>query len=221
MPDLKRYREMRDAASTPEPVGGEQSARALPTGAPRLFVVQQHAARSMHWDLRLEIDGVLASWAIPRGPSLDPAEKRLAVRTEDHPIEYADFEGVIPAGNYGAGAMIVWDRGSYHTMDGRSPAESVEAGKLDLFLDGHKLRGRFALVHTGARQNTDGRQWLLIRKGDRPLDKTELIESAPGSVFSGLAVDELGEGASKSSALEQAAREAASGETGPSRQARG
>src|SRR5262245_42920683 len=135
MPDLKRYREKRNLGSTPEPAGAERAARALPPAAVRAFVVQQHAARAMHWDLRLEIDGVLVSFAVPKGPTLDPAEKRLAVRTEDHPLEYADFEGVIPAGNYGAGSMIVWDRGSYHSVDGVAPAEGLAAGKLDLVLD--------------------------------------------------------------------------------------
>ncbi len=205
MPDLKRYRAKRDPDSTPEPFGEGALARALPAGASRLFVVQQHAARNMHWDLRLEIDGVLASWAIPRGPSLDPAEKRLAVRTEDHPLEYASFEGVIPEGNYGAGAMIVWDRGSYHTVDGRSPAESTEIGKLDLYMDGHKLRGRFALVRT---RSESGKQWLLIRKGEPPEDEVELIEAQPGSVFSGLAVHEVGEGAERGAALAAAADQA-------------
>ena len=116
MPDLRKYREKRDLETTPEPVGDDShpGTRPLPAAAARSFVVQQHDATRMHWDLRLEIDGVLVSWAIPRGPSLDPQERRLAVQTEDHPMEYASFEGVIPEGNYGAGAMIVWDRGSYH-----------------------------------------------------------------------------------------------------------
>ena len=132
---------------------GPRSRSAPPTGrADRdrrsRFVVQQHAARRLHWDLRLEIDGVLVSWAVPRGPSVDPKEKRLAVQTEDHPLEYADFEGLIPAGNYGAGAMIVWDRGTYRSLDGVAPADGLRAGKLDLELRGHKLRGRWALVRT-------------------------------------------------------------------------
>ena len=205
MPDLKTYREKRDPSRSPEPFGEQRSARPLPAGAQRLFVVQQHAARSMHWDLRLEIDGVLASWAIPRGPSLDPAEKRLAVRTEDHPVEYAGFEGVIPPGNYGAGAMIVWDRGSYHTVDGRSPAENSERGKLDLYLDGHKLRGRFALVRT---RGEGGRHWLLIRKGEPPEEGPELVDAEPRSVFSGLDVAEVAQGVERSQALAAAAAEA-------------
>jgi bifunctional non-homologous end joining protein LigD len=161
MPDLKRYREKRDPEATPEPFGSDVEARALPPGAPRAFVVQQHAARSMHWDVRLEIDGVLASWAVPKGPTLDPKEKRFAARTEDHPLEYADFEGIIPAGNYGAGAMILWDRGTYRTVEARSPAEGLEQGKLDLLLSGHKLRGRFALVRM---KGEGGKSWLWLSR---------------------------------------------------------
>src|SRR5262249_31155935 len=112
MAELRRYREKRDPERTPEPFADAPRPRVAAPGAARAFVVQQHAARRLHWDLRLEIEGVLASWAVPKGPSLDPGERRLAVRTEDHPLAYADFEGVIPPGNYGAGAMIVWDRGS-------------------------------------------------------------------------------------------------------------
>lgn len=196
MPDLKRYREKRDPEKTPEPFGvgdDTQAERNLAPGAARSFVVQQHAARALHWDLRLEIDGVLASWAVPRGPTLDPGEKRLAVRTEDHPIEYADFEGVIPEGNYGAGAMIVWDSGVYRTVDGQSPAQGVESGKLDLALDGHKLRGRFALVQT---KQAEGKNWLLLRKGDPPPDGPDIVEAMPRSVLSGLTVEELRDGAS-------------------------
>ncbi len=188
MPDLRRYREKRHPGRTPEPFGDEALARRVAAGAPRAFVVQQHAARRMHWDLRLEIEGVLTSWAVPRGPSLDPAENRLAVQTEDHPLEYADFEGIIPEGNYGAGAMIVWDRGTYHTVDGQTPAQGVESGKLDLSFDGHKLRGRFALVRT---RGASGRDWLLIRKGDRPEREGELVDLEPASVLSGLTVQEL------------------------------
>src|SRR5713101_2018586 len=143
---LRAYRDKRDAGRTPEPFGAGYTGAGEAAGGS--FVVQQHAARSMHWDLRLEVNGVLASWAVPRGPSADPKEKRLAVRTEDHPIEYADFEGIIPAGNYGAGAMIVWDRGTFHTVDGAAVADALSRGKLDLNLHGHKLHGRWALVRT-------------------------------------------------------------------------
>ena len=158
---LDTYRQKRDPARTPEPFGRRSGAP--PAAAAHRFVVQQHAARRMHWDLRLEIDGVLVSWAVPRGPSVDPKEKRLAVQTEDHPLEYADFEGVIPAGNYGAGAMIVWDTGTYRSLDGITPADGVRVGKLDLELRGHKLRGRWALVRT---KGSEGKDWLLFKKPD-------------------------------------------------------
>ena len=168
MPDLRRYREKREPGTTPEPFGEEERLRRpLPAGAARTFVVQQHAATRMHWDLRLEIGGVMVSWAIPRGPSLDPNERRLAVQTEDHPMEYSTFEGVIPEGNYGAGAMIVWDYGAYHTADGLSPDESLTKGKLDLVFNGHKLRGRFALVKTRGGGDVDPeKSWLFISKSE-------------------------------------------------------
>jgi len=205
MRDLRRYRSKRDPGRTPEPFGGEPEARALPRDAPRAFVVQQHAARALHYDLRLEIDGVLVSWAIPKGPSLDPQQKRLAVQTEDHPLEYADFEGVIPAGNYGAGAMIVWDRGSYRSLDGRSPAEGLAVGKLDLALEGHKLRGRFALVRT---RRGEGRDWLFFAKGRAAPAEPDVVVAEPASVFSGLTVEELRGGQSLDAELAEAAARA-------------
>ena len=200
MPDLKRYRRKRDPETTPEPFGDARPRRITPPTGAHAFVVQQHAARSMHWDLRLEIGGVLVSWAVPRGPSLDPAEKRLAVQTEDHPLEYADFEGVIPPGNYGAGAMIVWDRGIYHIVDGQTPAQGLESGKLDLDFSGHKMRGRFALVRT---RGEEGRSWLLLRKGEPPEDPEELIVAQPRSVFSGLTVEELRDSVSRDDEVEK------------------
>ncbi len=190
MADLKRYRDKRDLAQTPEPAGADTPQRAVPPAASRAFVVQQHAARNLHWDLRLEIDGVLVSWAVPKGPTLDPSEKRFAARTEDHPLEYQTFEGLIPEGNYGAGAMIVWDRGSYRTVKGTSPARDLDDGKLDLLFDGHKLRGRFALVRM---KGEDGKSWLLLRKGDPPEDEEPISDRLPTSVFSGLTVQELSE----------------------------
>jgi bifunctional non-homologous end joining protein LigD len=196
---LETYRSKRDPARTPEPFGDERTAPALPPGAARRFVVQQHAARRMHYDLRLEIDGVLASWAVPKGPSLDPKERRLAVRTEDHPLEYEGFEGVIPAGSYGAGAMIVWDAGTYRTADGAAPGEGLAAGKLDLELSGHKLRGRFALVRTRGE-----RDWLLLRKGGAPADGRDPVRDEPASVLSGLTVEEVRAGASRDAEVEEA-----------------
>jgi bifunctional non-homologous end joining protein LigD len=194
MPDLREYRQRRDPGRTPEPFGeGVEAVAGRTVGEARRFVVQQHAARSLHYDFRLEIDGVLTSWAVPRGPSLEPADRRLAVRTEDHPLEYAQFEGVIPAENYGAGAVIVWDAGRYWTRDGSSPAQGLAAGKLDLALEGYKLAGNFALVRTRGEQS---RQWLLICKQahggqGRQHDLRPLIERAPRSVLSGLTVAEM------------------------------
>jgi bifunctional non-homologous end joining protein LigD len=200
MRDLEAYRRKRDPARTPEPFGEERVAAAR--GAARRFAVQQHAARRLHFDLRLEIDGVLASWAVPKGPTLDPREKRLAVRTEDHPLEYAHFEGVIPAGNYGAGAMILWDAGSYRSLAG-PPEAGLEAGKLDLAFEGQKLRGRFALVRTRA---SGGRDWLLIRKGEAPRDGVDPVRDQPRSVLSGLTVEELREGVTRDAEVEAALR---------------
>ena len=154
---LDQYRAKRDATRTPEPGGAAAGPAA---GAPR-FVIHKHAARRLHWDLRLEVDGVLWSWAVPMGPSRDPAEKRLAVHTEDHPIEYFDFEDVIPEGNYGAGAMIAWDQGTYvalHPMH-----EGLAAGKLLFDLRGHKLSGAWTLVKL---RKAEEDSWLLIKERD-------------------------------------------------------
>jgi len=194
MRDLEDYRRKRDPSRTPEPFGGEREASPARRGAAGRFVVQQHAARRLHYDLRLEIAGVLVSWAVPKGPTLDPAERRLAVRTEDHPLEYADFEGIIPAGNYGAGAMIVWDTGVYRTADGSDAEAGLQAGKLDLVLEGQKLRGRFALVRT---RGAAGRDWLLLRKGAAPPDGRDLLREAPASALSGLRVEELRDGVTR------------------------
>ncbi len=216
MRDLDLYRARREPGRTPEPFGGG-APRPLPPGAHRIFVVQQHAARRLHWDLRLEIDGVLVSWAVPRGPTLDPRERRLAVQTEDHPLAYADFEGVIPAGNYGAGAMIVWDRGRWRPADDASPAAGLEAGKLDLWLEGHKLRGRFALVRTA---KGDGREWLLLAKagtGAVGEDAEDLVAERPASVLSGLTVEEVAAGAGRDAALAASARRAGARRSGLSK----
>lgn len=192
---LDSYRQKRDPARTPEPF----AAPGVPAVAgSHRFVVQQHAARRLHWDLRLEIDGVLVSWAVPRGPSIDPKEKRLAVQTEDHPMEYADFEGIIPAGNYGAGAMIVWDTGSYHSLDSNTPAEGLRVGKLDIELRGHKLRGRWALVRT---KGSEGKDWLLFKKPEGPLNGPEPVAAQTASVLSGLTVTELADGTRRDAEL--------------------
>ncbi len=179
---LDRYHDKRSAGATPEPAGR----LGLPGG--RRFVVQKHAATRTHFDLRLEHDGVLKSWAVPKGPSYDTGEKRLAVHVEDHPVEYAEFEGIIPKGNYGAGAVIVWDIGHYIPLEPID--EGFEKGKLLFELRGHKLRGRWTLVKIKKAEN----EWLLIKERDglaRPGEPDDFVES---SVFSGLTVEELGEG---------------------------
>lgn len=183
-PTLEAYRKKRDPDRTPEPFGGR-----LPAGG-RLFVVQKHAARRLHYDLRLEMDGVLKSWAVPKGPSGHAEEKRLAVHVEDHPIEYGDFEGVIPAGNYGAGSVIVWDYGWYRSTKPTDPLEQLARGKLEVEIFGYKMRGRWTL----ARMSGKDRDWLLLKKADGaalPSAATELIERYPQSVVSGLTVEEM------------------------------
>ena len=168
---LARYREKRSASATSEPFGGARP------GGDRRFVVQKHRASSLHWDLRLEMDGVLVSWAVPRGPSPNQADKRLAVHVEDHPLEYADFEGVIPEGSYGAGPSIVWDRGIWTAVE--DPHEGMRKGKLLFDLKGYKLRGRWTLVKTkGGEEN----HWLLIKERDAYEDPEGGTGGLPGCV---------------------------------------
>src|SRR5690554_373282 len=134
---LERYRSMRDFGRTPEPAGGQRSGEGF-------FIVQKHAATRLHYDFRLAHGGVLLSWAVTKGPSLDPADKRLAVRTEDHPLDYASFEGTIPKGQYGGGTVMLWDRGAYRPLEDLDAG--LKAGKIKIELDGERLRGGFALV---------------------------------------------------------------------------
>src|SRR3982075_3957485 len=133
---LTEYRRNRDFTKTPEPVG-----RAQRSSRRNIFVVQKHDASRLHYDFRLAVNGVLASWAVPKGPSMNPADKRLAIRTEDHPLEYAKFEGVIPSGQYGAGTVMVWDLGNYQPLANQPPEEQLASGKIDILLLGEKLRG--------------------------------------------------------------------------------
>jgi bifunctional non-homologous end joining protein LigD len=152
---LATYRAKRSADRSPEPVG------TVAPGTGRLFVVHKHAARQLHFDLRLEMDGVLRSWAVPRGPSYDQADKRLAVKVEDHPLEYGDFEGVIPEGNYGAGGVIVWDRGEWVPIE--DWRQGLEKGKLLFELKGYKLHGKWTLV----KLKKSEKDWLLIKERDQ------------------------------------------------------
>src|ERR1043166_8685587 len=156
---LQRYREMRDFSITPEPRG---PARA--TSKKRLrYYIQRHAATRLHYDFRLELEGVLKSWAVPKGPSLDPADKRLAMQTEDHPLEYGEFEGVIPEKQYGAGEVLLWDKGAW-TPEDPDPLAALRKGRLHFRLDGEKLHGSWILTRT--RGNEDRPAWLLIKRND-------------------------------------------------------
>jgi bifunctional non-homologous end joining protein LigD len=180
---LARYREMRDFAKTPEPA--EDSAR----GAGNAFVVQKHDATRLHYDFRLEHDGALLSWAVPKGPSLRAGERRLAVRTEDHPLSYADFEGIIPKGEYGGGSVIVWDRGTWQP-EGDTDA-ALRKGRLTFSLAGDKLHGRFHLVRTKPSGKQD--QWLLFKSHDDAASDVDIVDERPESALSGRTVEQVAE----------------------------
>ncbi|CRM35228.1 MULTISPECIES: DNA ligase D [unclassified Pseudomonas] len=184
---LSDYNRKRDFGITAEPAGsapaGKRKASALS------FVIQKHDARNLHYDFRLELDGVLLSWAVPKGPSLDPSQKRLAVHVEDHPLGYGSFEGNIPAGQYGAGDVIVWDRGVWQPHD--DPHKAYAAGKLKFTLVGEKLSGDWTLVRTRLKGSGDKQQWLLIKEKDaqaRPADDYDIVQAQPNSVLSNASV---------------------------------
>ncbi|NSX04255.1 DNA ligase D [Cupriavidus gilardii] len=197
---LQRYRTMRDFGTTAEPAGRTARKRAAAAAGEGLsFVVQKHAARRLHYDFRLELDGTLKSWAIPKGPSLDPADKRMSVHVEDHPLEYASFEGVIPEKQYGAGTVIVWDRGTWIPIG--DPHQGYRDGKLKFELHGEKLHGAWTLVRMRGR---DERQepWLLIKERDdaaRPAAEFDITEAMPDSVLGGGALEPDGKSARKAS----------------------
>lgn len=186
-PRLDTYLAKRHFAVTTEPTGGAASA-----GLPR-FVIQQHDATRMHYDVRLEVDGVLVSWAVPRGPSMDPAQKRLAVMTEDHPMDYAGFEGSIPKGQYGGGPVIVWDAGLYHNLTSgrrdeiRPMREAIDRGHVKVWLMGEKVQGAWVLQRTG-----DDRQWLMVKVKDAAADPTlDPVRDDPFSILSGRTVADV------------------------------
>lgn len=183
---LGTYRRKRDFSSTKEPAGAAVGSE---SGAGRRFVVQRHRARRLHYDLRLEVDGVLVSWAVPKGPTLDPASRHLAVHVEDHPIEYIDFEGTIPAGEYGGGDVIVWDSGTWELAKGDDASAAIAAGDLHFSLTGQKLRGRFVLVRREAAGAKE--QWLLLHKRDEHAVDGWDPEGLPRSVKSGRTNDEV------------------------------
>ncbi len=185
MSKLVEYRRKRRFDRTAEPPGEAASQEE------HLFVVQKHAARRLHYDLRLAIDGVLKSWAVPKGPSLNPADKRLAVQTEDHPLEYAGFEGTIPEGNYGAGTVMVWDRGTFRVVGTAHAAAQVARGEIKFDLSGEKLRGSFVLVKL--RQSQKGNEWLLIKHKDAAADPAWNVDEHDGSVLTGRTHEEIAE----------------------------
>jgi bifunctional non-homologous end joining protein LigD len=189
---LTEYRRKRNARRTPEPMP-ELRAKTRSPGQRLRFVVQKHAASHLHYDFRLELDGVLKSWAVPKGPSLDPSEKHLAMQVEDHPLEYADFEGIIPEGEYGGGTVMVWDRGQWEPAG--DPRKAYEQGRLKFRLQGQKLRGGWTLVRMGGRAaETQRRQWLLIKERDeeaRPADEFDVRRDLPDSAVTGRSLEDI------------------------------
>jgi bifunctional non-homologous end joining protein LigD len=189
---LQEYNRKRDFKKTPEPAGRAHKKRR----SGLQFVIQKHAARRLHYDFRLELDGVMKSWAVPKGPSLDPKEKRLAVHVEDHPLEYNSFEGVIPEGEYGGGTVLLWDRGTWRPTAEEDPAEAYAKGSLKIELEGEKLHGRWALVRMGGRANRGGgkENWLLIKERDDSAEYgsgSALVDENPRSVESGRTIEEI------------------------------
>ena len=179
---LSEYKKKRKFDKTPEP--GPETKR---TKSGRMFVIQKHRATALHYDFRLEADGVLKSWAVPKGPSLDPKVKRLAMQVEDHPVDYAKFEGVIPEGEYGGGTVMVWDYGTYKPEDTTNVSEALRKGELKFSLNGKKLKGSWVLVRTRERQ------WLLMKHRDYYTTEEEVTELAPVSILTRRSLAEIAE----------------------------
>ena len=185
---LEEYKRKRRFNETPEPEGKVKKS----TGSS--FVIQKHRATRLHYDFRLEMEGVLRSWAIPKGPSFNPAEKRLAVLTEDHPMDYGGFEGIIPKGNYGAGNVIVWDNGTYEMVDPETPEKGWAKGKFHLVLKGKKLHGEWVLV----RGSRDEKQWIFFKVRDKfATTEGDVVVDQPESILSGNLVEDVGKPSKK------------------------
>lgn len=190
---LKKYKSRRNFRVSPEPSGKKRAKKR--SGKEPIFVIQKHNASYLHYDFRLEIDGVLKSWAVPKGPSTDPHEKRLAVETEDHPMEYATFEGVIPEGHYGAGEVIVWDTGTFESIkekDGKIVPLSTcyKNGRIEVFVHGKKVQGGYALIRT---ESSNQNKWLLIKMKDEYTDAhRNPVNTEPESVLSGKTIEDVG-----------------------------
>ncbi len=182
---LNEYARKRSFQSTPEPKPSEPAARASGNS----FCVQRHDASRLHYDFRLEVDGTLKSWAVPKGPTLDPTAKRLAAMVEDHPLEYGGFEGNIPAGNYGGGSVMLWDRGTYELLGDKSAQEQLARGDFKFKLHGEKLKGEFAIVHMKVRGK--GNEWLLLKKKDSEARPGWDIEQYAYSVATGRTQQEI------------------------------
>ena len=184
---LREYHRKRDFAITPEPKGEESK------GEGRSFVIQKHAASRLHYDFRLEMEGVLKSWAVPKGPSLDPADKRLAMMTEDHPIGYGDFEGIIPEGQYGGGTVVLCDQGTWGPLE--DPHQGLRKGALKFRLDGKKLQGKWTLVRIkGKDPREEGKTWLLIKERDELVRSSKvysITDDRPESVTTGRTLEQI------------------------------
>ncbi|HZD72178.1 MAG TPA: DNA polymerase ligase N-terminal domain-containing protein [Actinomycetes bacterium] len=181
---LESYRRKRDLRGSPEPKGGRRRPRRRPR-----FVIHKHDASSLHYDFRLESGGVLKSWAVPKGPSTDPRDKRLAMQVEDHPLDYANFEGVIPEGHYGAGTVIVWDTGTYRPLGDEPVERALDRGHVTVWLEGSKLQGGYALTRIGRGKRE---RWLLVKMDDEGADRRgNPLERQPQSAISGRTVEEL------------------------------
>jgi bifunctional non-homologous end joining protein LigD len=184
---LKEYKEKRDFSKSPEPSGDLENIHNEP-----IYVIQKHDASNLHYDLRLESEKVLKSWAVPKGPSMDPSVKRLAIPTEDHPIAYADFEGVIPEGHYGAGTVIVWDYGTFkNTKENKSFKEALDGGHATIYIEGSKLVGEFALIRT---KRGEKPQWLFFKmKDDKARPNSDITGEKPNSVKTNRSLKEVSE----------------------------
>jgi DNA ligase D-like protein (predicted 3'-phosphoesterase) len=185
MNKLKKYKQKRDFNKTPEPMESK------PEGE-NFFVVQKHDATNLHYDFRIQIKDVLVSWAVPKGPSMDPSVKRLAIPTEDHPLAYADFEGLIPEDQYGGGIVMVWDQGTFENIKNMPLAEQKENGQIELNLQGEKLKGKFSLVKFRGGADFLDQKWLLIKMSDKHANrKNDILKEKPNSVKSGKSLEEI------------------------------
>jgi len=192
---LKEYRRKRDFARTAEPAGQAAGPTESKSAEP-VFVVHKHDATRLHYDFRLQIGDTLASWAVPKGPSLNPAEKRLAVRVEDHPLEYRNFEGTIPQDEYGGGTVMIWDFGTVTFKPGQDPGQMLQSGLLEFELHGQKLTGHWALVHT--RMRGDEKNWLLIKRKDASArDAGDILQEQPNSAATGRSLGQIAADAGK------------------------